>query len=245
MKRVGFRVFWMSIGLSAGISLVQAQNTEVTNAASDATRLPGVLPTFFAKDSAEGSPYLVKGWLRGTLELTSHRRLPDSGQSLFFNYDKMNEKLYVTDGLKKPWTISRDSINGFWLVDSDTEYNFERVPLISRSYLLRVLVRSKGGYSLYKRMISKLVPADYKDYVYWTTGKRSDQFVDRSEYFLVYPGDARFRKLNLNVREIKKALSSETASLEKFFGRDTGTVDEQAFVVLLKNLNERVTPPAN
>jgi hypothetical protein len=228
----------MAIGLTAGISIASAQNTEVNSVASDPNHLPGVLPTFFARDSALGSPYLAKGWLRGTLELSNHRRLPAAGQTLFFNYDKMNEKLFVTDGLKKPWTIPRDSLQGFWLVDSAVEYDFEKVPLISRSHLLRVLVRSDGGYSLYKRLITKFVPADYKNFVYWTTGTRSDKFVDGGQYYLVYPGNKRFRKLNLNVREIKKALPSESSRLDKFFAQYTGKVDEQAFIILMNYLNE-------
>lgn len=245
MKKTGLRMSWMAGVLSLGVSLLRAQNAEVMNAASDPYHLPGVLPTYFAKDSTQGSPYLVPGWLRGTVELSSHRRLPAAGQSLFFNYDKMNERLFVTDGLQKPWSYPRDSLNGFWLTDSSGEYDFEKVPLITGSHLLRVLIKSDSGYSLYKRMITKLVSADYKNYVYWTTGKRYDFFVDRGEYYIVYPGDKRYRKVELKARDIKKALPTESARLEKFFAGDNGTVDEQAVVILLKYLNEQAHPPAH
>ena len=227
-----------------GAPLLRAQDAQVMNASSDPYHLPGVLPTFFAKDSTQGSPYLVPGWLRGIVELSSRRRLPETGKSLFFNYDKMNERLFVTDGLKKPWFYPRDSLNGFWLMDSAAEYDFERVPLISSSHLLRVLVKSDSGYSLYKRMITKLVSADFKNYVYWTDGRRADFFVDRGEYYLVYPGNKRYRKVELTVKDIKKALPNELARLGKFFGGDNGTVDEQTVVILVKYLNEQAHPPA-
>ena len=237
----------MVIGFTAGISLGRAQTATavLSGPASDPNHTVGVLPVFSEKDSVKGSPYLVKGWLMGTLELSSHERLPESGHSLFFNYDKMNERLFATDGEKKPWFYSIDSIKAFTLIDTDAVYEFEKVPLISPSHLFRVLVKSDSGYSLYKRMTSKFVPSDYVDQVYWTTGKKFDMYIDRAEYYLVYPGHSRSRKLNLNVREIKKSLPSESGRLNKFFGQDSGPVDEQAFVVLLKNLNGQISPSAN
>ena len=227
------------LAMLTNVCLLRAQTTELTNAASDPNHGTGILPTFFSKDSAKGSPYLVKGWLRGTLELNTHQRLPETGHPLFFNYDKMNERLFVTDGRNKPWTYSRDSIDGFELIDSDTNYEFEKVPLISRSHLLRVLVRSDSGYSLYKRIITKFITSDYKNEVYWTTGRNYDMYVDNAEYYVVYPGHKNFRKLNLNVREIKRSFPSETDRLDKFFAQDSGPVDEKVFVALLQNLNEQ------
>lgn len=223
--------------IAAGISAVQAQNGNLTLPPSDAEHMAGNLPNLFIKDSADGSPYLVKGWLRGTVELTSHRRLPERGQTLFFNYDKMNERLYLTDGIHEPWTYDADSLSGFDLVDTNAVYDFEKFPLISAKHIVQVLVRSDSGYSLYKRGVTVFIPADYKSDGFRTMGSKSDRYEDRDEYYLVYPGRDRLRKMTLNVRDIKKALPSESARIDKFFAEDRGRVTEQVFATLLKYLN--------
>src|SRR5579872_5911814 len=133
----GHKTMGMVMGLSVWFTVVRAQYTELSNAGSDPNHRAVSLPTFFAKDPAEGSPYLVRGWLRGIIDLTDHRRLPEPGRTLFFNYDKLHERLYVTDGINKVWAYPKDSISNFTLVtDSNTGYHFEKVALISRTHLL-------------------------------------------------------------------------------------------------------------
>ena len=232
------KVILIATGLLAGAMVLRAQNTELATTASDPNHRVGVLPVFFEKDSAKGSPYLVRSWLRGKIELTNHDLLPEPGHDLFFNYDKMNERLFATDGISKVWTYPNDSVISFVLADSNDVYHFEKVPMISRSHFLEALVTSEKGYSLYRRVITKYLPADFKNEGYYTTGRRFDQYTDSYEYFIVYPGKLGFRKLNLNVRDVKKSMRSESGRVDKFFGRTEGAVDAQAVLVLIRYLNE-------
>ncbi|GGA86598.1 hypothetical protein [Puia dinghuensis] len=233
------RIICIVIGLLACFTVLHAQYTELDNIGSNPNHHLGILPIFFAKDSAKGSPYLALGWLRGMLELTNHKRLPEQGHGLFFNYDKMNERLFATDGVSKTWFYPHDSISSFYLVDSNTIYCFERVPLISQAHFLLSLVKSEKGYSLYKRLITKFIVADYRDEGYLGTGRRFDRYTDSYEYYIIYPGDSTFKKLNLTVRAIKKALPSESSRLNKFFSQKSGRVDEHTFVLLLQNINDQ------
>lgn len=233
------RIICTMIGLLACFTVVHAQYTELDNIVFDPNHRAGILPTFFAKDSAMGSPYLALGWLRGMLELTNHKRLPEQGHGLFFNYDKMSEQLYATDGIKKTWTYPIDSISSFYLVDSNTIYSFEKVELISRAHFLQPLVKSEKGYSLYKRLITKIIVADFRNEGYPGTGNRFDRYTDSYEYYLIYPGNLSFRKLNLTVRTIKKSLPAESSRLDKFFSQKSGPVEEHTFVLLLQFLNDK------
>ena len=227
-------------GLLAGVSVAYAQDPNLTMATYDPNHPTNLLPTFFLHDSAKGSPFLVRGWLRGSLELTGHRRLPEPGHGLFFNYDKMNERVFATNGVDKPWTYSKDSISSLSLGDSNVVYNFEKIPLISRSHLLEALTRSERGYALYRRIITKFHAADYVNQGYLTAGRKFDLYVDSYEYYLVYPGHASFRKVNLKVRDVKKALRLESARVNVFFGNSRGgSVDPQALLVLVRHLNEQ------
>jgi hypothetical protein len=228
----------MVMGLSVWFTVLRAQNTELTNTSSDPNHRVATMPTFFSKDSAQGSPYLVRGWLRGTVDLSDQKRLPEPGHTLFFNYDKLNERLYATDGTSKVWAYPKDSVSNFTLIaDSNTDYQFEKVPLISRNHFLQRLVRSEDGYSIYRRVITKFIAANYRNEGYYTTGKSYDQYVDTFDYFLVYPGNRRYTQVNLNVRAIRKAFSADPAIVDKFFAENRGQVDEKTFVVFVNYVN--------
>jgi hypothetical protein len=226
------------MGLTASPSFLCAQDPELMKVTSDPNHRTGALPIFFDKDSAKGSPYLVYGWLHGVVELNDHRRLPEKGRGLFFNFDKMYERLYVTDGIGKVWSYPNDSVSSFALGDGDIVYNFEKIPWVSQTHFFQPMVRSQTGYSLYKRLITRIVAADYKSEGYYTTGSRSDQYVDHYVYYVLYPGNRSFKTLLLNKREIKKTFGTESAALNKFFSQNGQEINESTVVDLVHFLNE-------
>jgi hypothetical protein len=106
----------MVMGLSVCFTVLRAQYLEATTANPDPNKRVDVdIRAFFTRDSAQGSPYLVRGWLQGTIDLTSQRRLPEPGHRLLFNYDKLNERVYFTDGTRV-WFYPNDSISNFTFV---------------------------------------------------------------------------------------------------------------------------------
>ena len=234
LKAICLLLVWV-----ARVVTLRAQTTQLENATYDLNHPAGVLPRFFAHDSAKGSPYLVKGWLSGVLELSDHKRLPERGQVLFFNYDKMSERLFASDGMGKQWNYPTDSVVSFTFADNNDIYNFEKVALIGGQHFLEVLVRSQRGYSLYRRVFTKVAAADYRNQDYLPTGRKFDVYVDSYQYYLLYPGGTRFRKLHLKVRDIKKALRSESARVDPFFGATGGNVDPRVLVLLVRYLNEQ------
>jgi hypothetical protein len=228
----------MVLGLLGCFSILHAQESQLTNAGSDPNHGVINLPTFFGKDTAIGSPFLVRGWLRGKLDLVTNKRLPEAGQTLFFNYDKLHERLYVTDGIKKVWIWPSDSISRFFLVDRDSTYSFEKVPSIPGVRFLQPLVTSEKGYSVYRRVQAKFVAADYKNEGYYTTGRNYDEYVDIYTYYVVYPGGRHPTKLNLNMHSVRKTLRKEVPRLDKFFSQKSGAIDEHTLVLLVEFINQ-------
>lgn len=219
--------------------LATSQQQELTGIGSDPNHRSGYLPTYFKKEHTRGSPYMAEGWLRGNAELKGGRQIPEPGKVYFFNFDKMNGRLYVTDGISRIWKYSCDSVNNFTLADSSSVLSFGKDPLINRTRFLQVLVRSEKGYTVYREWITKLNMSNFRDEGYYTTGERYDEYVDLFNYYIVYPGHRRFRRLELRLHAIHKALPSESARLNAFFSQTGGTVDVNTFVLLMQFLNEK------
>jgi hypothetical protein len=219
--------------------ITTAQQQQLVGASSEQTHRSTILPVFFQKEHAKGSPYIADGWLRGNAELTDGRRLPETGKPCFFNFDKMNDRLYITDGISKIWNYPCDSVTSFTLADTNSMLSFGKEPLINRSRFLQILVQSEKGYNVYCEWITKLNRSNFQDAGYYTTGARYDEYVDLFNYYIVYPGHRRSRRLVLNVHAIRKALPAESARLDAFFSQTGGAVDANTFVVLMKFLNEK------
>jgi hypothetical protein len=216
-----------------------AQQQQLVGASSEETHRSATLPIFFQKEHAKGSPYIADGWLRGNAELIDGRRLPEPGKVCFFNFDKMNARLYITDGISRIWSYSCDSVTSFTLADSPSVLSFGKEPLISRLRFLQILVRSEKGYNVYREWITKLNRSNFQDAGYYTTGERYDEYIDLFNYYIVYPGRRRYRRLELNLHAIRKALPSESARLHAFFSQTRGSVDVNTFTLLMQFLNEK------
>jgi hypothetical protein len=229
---------WIIVSLLCP-ALLRGQQQELTSIGSDANHKSGYLPTFFKKEHVKGSPYLAEGWLRGNAGLEDGRQLPERGKTCFFNFDKMNDRLYVTDGISRIWNYPSDSVNNFTLADSNEVLSFVKDSLISRSRFLQVLVRSDKGYTVYREWVTKLNLSNFRDEGYYTTGNKYDEYVDLFNYYIVYPGRRKCTRLELKMHAIQKALRSESARLNSFFSQKSGSVDENTFVLLMQYLNEK------
>ncbi len=209
---------------------------------SDMNENSTILPLFFEKETPLGSSYLSKFWMRGTVEFANHTRIPTPDQNLFFNYDKVYNILYVLDNFKKIFSYPIDSISGFQLEASDKEYSFEKVPLISNNFYLIPIIKSAKGYSLYKRLLTRLIQADYTNGGYYTTGRKFDEYVDYYEYYIIYPGNTIFRKLLLKEKTVRRALSDESKLLEEFYSLHDNEINEQSLLGIIQYIDDKKYP---
>jgi hypothetical protein len=181
---------------------------------SQEKRYVGVMPTFFEKGSTKGSPYLSSTWMRGIIETFDHRRIPKPSENLYFNYDKVKRRLISTNVNNEIIEYPMESILSFALADNEKAYLFEKVFYISRDFFLEPVLKSENGFSLYKRLITKLSAADYKNDGYYSTGQKFDEYTDDYEYYLLSPDKNSFRKFFLKEPAIRKVFKDEQKLLD-------------------------------
>ncbi len=202
----------------------------------------GNLTPFFEKDETVGSTYLSRSWLRGVAELWNHQRIPEPDQPLLFNFDKINNVLYTVNRQNKIRFYPSDSVLSFNLVDDNTVFSFEKVPWISDNFFLMPVIKSDKGYSLYKRLFTKYLQADFSSEGYYTKGRKYDEYVDYYEYYITYPGNLQFRKLYLKEKDIRKALRDESKLLEDFFSIHDNEINEQSLIGIIQFINDKKYP---
>ncbi len=237
--------FCILLSIPLGIFQVSAQSqepAETPKLPSFIDRNPNLLPHKFEKEKTVGSPYLTKNWATGYVELVSNKRIPEPDQDVLFNYDKMENVLYVLDNLSKIRSFPIDSIMKFELVGNNTTYTFEKIPLISRKFYLSPVIESPKGYSLYKRLITNYYWADYSSDGYTTKGKKYDEFVDSYEYFLIYPGNKSYKKLLLKDNAVRHAFKNDSNLLDAFFNLYDDEINEQSVIGIVQYINDKKYP---
>jgi hypothetical protein len=214
-----------------------AQTQELNRVVSDPDHKTGQLPTFFEKDSMTGSPYLSPNWMVGVLEMANNRKILKSNQSWYFNYDKFYQRVIVMNKENTIWSYPVDSVLGFVLADGDKIYSFEKFSSISSHFFLETVVKSENGYSLFRRLITQLRTANYKNEGYSQSGEKHDAFIDSYEYYLLFPNKRKFEKFYLEekkVRRVFKHANLPWADLNK-----SSSFTEQDLVSLIDAINER------
>ena len=189
-----------------------------------------------------GNRYLAKKWSRGNVEMWNHRRLPEGDQILLFNYDKLNDQVYVINQYGKQWSYPIDSVLGFDIVENSIIYSFEKIPWISNNYFLMSIYKSEKGYSLYKRLFVKFIRGGYTNAGYYSEGKKYDEYVEDFEYYLIYPGKTTYRKLNLKEGVIRRALKEESGLLEEFFNLHEKDINEQSLLGIIQYIDDKKYP---
>jgi hypothetical protein len=237
--------FCILLSIPLGIFQVSAQNQDPPEGPKLPTfidRNPNLLPHKFEKDKAVGSPYLTKSWATGYVELVNNKRIPETNQDVLFNYDKMENVLYVLDNLSKMRTLPIDSISKFELVENNMTYTFEKMTWISKKFYLTPVIESPNGYSLYKRLITNYYWADYSSDGYTTKGRKYDEFIDSYEYFLTYPGNKTYRKLLLKESAVRHAFKDDSKLLDAFFDLHDDEINEQSVLGIVQYINDKKYP---
>jgi hypothetical protein len=213
--------------------------------------MPGVTgihrsPTvpFFAEgqNKESGSLYLTKKWCRGHVVLWNQQQIPEKDEFLLFNYDKVRNLVYVMDQYAKQWTYPIDSVSSFEIVENSVIYAFEKVPWISKSYYLMPIYKSEKGYSLYKRLFTKSTRSAYGNGGFTAEGKRYDEYADTYEYYLVYPGNTSYKKVNLKESVVRRALKDDEKLVNEYFALNELEINEQSFLGIIQYINDKKYP---
>jgi hypothetical protein len=216
----------------------KVQEQELATWQSQTKQYVGLLPTFFEKDSTKGSPYLSSNWMRGAVEMFDHRRIPKPNENLYFNYDKFKRRLISTDAYNEIIEYPMEEILAFALADNEKSYLFEKVYYISKDFFLEPVLKSDKGFSLYKRLITKLNTANYKSDGYYTTGQKFDEYMDDYEYYLLSPDKKSYKKFFLKESAIRKVFKDEQKLLDDLL---KSPVTEAELVSVVEAINASIS----
>ncbi len=199
-----------------------------------------LLPLFFEKEPPVGTAYFTEYWMKGAAEFINHQTIPTREKPYYFNFDKLKNVLIVTDDSLNVSYYHGDVVRQFILLDSlNQTYKFEIVPTISRSFYLQPILAASSGYSLYKRLITKLAFADYQSYGYGHTGVKHDTYNDSYEYYFVYPDKTTFKKFYLDGSPaVKKVFKAWPVELETIMNKYAGSLNEDALTELVEMINK-------
>ena len=195
----------------------------------------GVLPTFLIKENTRGNRYLFDHWVNGTVLGTDGVTYkPKNAQ---FNYDKIEQKLFMLVDNKTVMELGSGSIAGFSLTSNDSNFHFERLKNSTNLHFYQPIYKSEKGYSLYKMTDTEFKKADYQSNGMLESGNKYDEYVDQDSYYIL-TSKGELIKIDFKKKSIVRALENESSKVETFFTEHKkDRLDEELVKNLLQYIN--------
>jgi hypothetical protein len=190
------------------------------------------IKTGFDQEPTRGSRYLFDSWVPAFGVNKNDTLLADPGT--LYNYDKLNGNLLLTTDQKSTSMIPKTEVKSFTLFDGKAHpHTFISAPEVNNKPFVEILVNSPKV-KIYKKMETKLMPADFHTDGVIDVGHRYDEYVDASRYYVVKDG-GKPQSFSLKKKAIKEAFGSDA---DKFLA-DQGSreVDDD----YLRDLNDTLT----
>jgi hypothetical protein len=147
-----------------------------------------------------------KYWAHGRVELPGNKILQND--SLFYNYNKMEQALLVTKDFRTMLTVDKKNFKSVTFFLADSVYTLEHVDLINSRDLFFELLRDDSKYSLYKNIVTEFKDVNYRSSGIVSEGNMYGMVVDHNVYYIVF-GNKEYKKLNkIDKKSIEKAFSS-------------------------------------
>lgn len=195
------------------------------------------LPTFLIKEDTKGSSYLFEKWVNGSVVGTNG--VVYDSPKLLFNYNKMNQKLFMLLDSNRVMELSSADIAGFNLKDGGTEYHFERLKNSTDLNFYQPVYKEEKGYSLYKLLTTKFKKADYQTNGIVESGNKFDEYVDEEKYFILTPKQELI-KVDFKKKSIEKTLEAESVKVKSYFSQHKDQdVNEEFVTGLLQFINSK------
>jgi hypothetical protein len=115
--------------------------------------------------------------------------------SLFFNFNKINQNLLLTEDFMKIYEVDKREFKSVTFYWHDSVYLFEHVYLINNKDFFQELIRDDQKYSLYKFIHTTIKPVSWHTNGLVSEGRLYEQFVDIPVYYIILP-DREYRVLN-------------------------------------------------
>ena len=229
----------LTLMLNSAFAQKEREIANFSNSRNDDMHANKDLPLFFEKDRHVGTAYFTEYWMKGAAEFINHQTIPTREKPYYFNFDKLKNVLIVAEDSVNISYYRGDAVIQFILLDSlNKTYKFEIIPGISHSFYLQPVLVPDSGYSLYKRLITKLAVADYQSYGYGSTGVRHDTYNDSYEYYFLYPDRKTYKKFYLDGAAMTKIFSPWSVQLKSLVNKSNDRLNEEGLVELVELINK-------
>jgi hypothetical protein len=197
-------------------------------------------PAYPREVPVKGSPWLFdSAWARAKVVTANNKIIQND--SLFFNFNKINQNLLVTEDYGKIYEVDKREFKSVTFYWHDSVYIFEHVYLINKKDFFQELVREEHKYSLYKFINSVIKPSNWHTNGLVMEGKLYDQYVDIPVYYIILP-NKEYRVLNeINKKSIERVfnLNADHKKVEDWMsGNSTRVFGEDYLWKLILFLNE-------
>ena len=192
----------------------------------------GTLPSFSAKEETVGNRFLFDRWVHGKVINFSDSVL--NKPQLLLNYDKINQSLLLFQDNKFVIEVYPEQIKGFVLSDGNKTCSFEHLPLVANQGFVQALIKN-DKYSLYKKVKTRFIKADYSSNGISESGNNYDEYRDEPTYFVVFNSGKDFRRIEPRRKSIKDALPNEANKIDLYFFHNSVEMIDEAFMIGLVN----------
>ena len=188
----------------------------------------------FSNSTVKGSQYLYDKWTAGSV--TTNENVTYAVNYLF-NFDKVNQNLYVKYTAQNDLTILLDksTIKSFNIANH-AFINFPGNDPKLKNTFLEILVPDTAV-RLYKSTSTKFVKFDPTNMMNLRTGNLSSEFVETVTYYTNL-GSGELKKLSLSEGNIRKAFKAKSDKVDQYFDMiPNKELDESVLVNLVRYLN--------
>jgi len=171
-----------------------------------------------------GSRFLFNQWVHGYVMKNDGSLV--QMKEVTFNYDKMAGDLYLSVTNASVMLADKDVIKSFTLFSPKGQMmTFEQVKEISKDLYLQV-ISSGSKYKIYKAIITKFTPSNYKTDGIVSSGNTYDEFIDEYAYFVLNLSANSLRALKIRKKDIKEVFAAEGNKLTDYMTAHNGKIDE-------------------
>ena len=212
--------------------------TPNTNTTGNAIAMSGgtALPTFNHKEATKGNKYLFNSWVHGYV-VNAQDSVYESPK-LFFNYDKIEVGLLLSQDKHDDIVVNRDMVKTFTLYDAANKpYVFANVPAIDKTHYVEVLSAGKN-YRIYKMITTKFEKANFVDNGIATSGNNYDSYNDKYEYYVVNGKTNKIDKVSLRPKSLKTVFGDSKDKTVKFLADNSGDINDDYLKSLGDYLNQ-------
>ena len=183
-----------------------------------------------AFDLIQGSPLLLKTWVRGTVVNMDDSVISDP--DLRMNFDKLDGHLVVTRDNKNFLHTEKRDIKGFILYTDSGRLIFTKVPEINARDFFQLLAMGKTC-TVYKRVNTTVKGSGYYHEGSAESAAHSARYVDYNSYYIMdVDGRNKFSTRFYAVkRSVRSAFSFDNDKMEQYFTQHRNVVINDAFII--------------